>query len=435
MKVGGWGRLSEASHEVIPLTDRFRVGGQLRQRPGGIAHGMGRSYGDAALNAGGLLWATRGLDRFIDFDAESGRLSCEAGVLLRDIQRLCVPRGWMLAASPGTQLVTVGGAIANDVHGKNHHVMGSFGDHVRRLVLQRTDGTTIECGPDLQPDWFAATVGGIGLTGVIVWAELQLRPVPGAWLDTESLPYGTLDEFFALSRRSEADWEYTVSWIDCLSGGMGRGQARGLFMRGNHASVDRGPLPRDKARRVPFTPPVSLVNGLSLRAFNAAYYSMGSWRAGRTTQHYEPFFYPLDNLHEWNRIYGPRGFHQYQCVLPSESGAAGVQAMLAEIGRSGRGSFLAVLKTFGDREALGLLSFPRPGVTLALDFANTGSGLETLFQRLDAIVAECRGRLYLAKDGRMPRSLFEAGYPRLAEFKRYRDPGLSSEMSRRLMGE
>ncbi|WP_183493588.1 MULTISPECIES: FAD-binding oxidoreductase [unclassified Roseateles] len=435
VRVSGWGRLSEAAHEVVPLADRLGVARQLAHRPGGIAHGMGRSYGDAALNAGGLLWATRGLDRFIDFDAASGRLTCEAGVLLRDIQRLCVPRGWMLAASPGTQLVTVGGAIANDVHGKNHHAVGAFGDHVRRLVLQRVDGTVIECGPDLRPDWFAATVGGIGLTGVIVQAELQLRPVPGPWLATESEPYGTLQEFFDLSRRAEADWEYTVSWIDCLSGGLNSGSARGLFMRGNHAPVADGPSPRKKGRRVPFTPPISLVNPLSLRAFNAAYFHMGRWRAGPSTQHYEPFFYPLDNLDDWNRIYGPRGFHQYQCVLPPEVGADGVQAMLAEIGRSGRGSFLAVLKTFGDRAAVGMLSFPRPGVTLALDFANTGPDLARLFERLDAIVAQAGGRLYLAKDSRMPRSLFEAGYPRLSEFQAYRDPGLSSEMSRRLMGE
>ncbi|WP_337958243.1 FAD-binding oxidoreductase [Roseateles chitosanitabidus] len=419
---------------MVPLTDRHGVGPVLQARRGGVAHGMGRSYGDAALNSGGLLWTTVGLDRFIQFDAASGRLTCEAGVLLRDIQRLCVPRGWMLAVSPGTQLVTVGGAIANDVHGKNHHFAGSFGDHVSRLVLQRTDGEIIECGPDLHPAWFAATVGGIGLTGVIVSAELQLRPVSGPWLDTESESFGTLAEFFDLSRRAELDWEYAVSWIDCLSARR-HGSVRGLFMRANHSRAASGPRPGERTRRVPFTPPVSLVNPLSLRLFNAAYYRMGAWRAGSSIQHYEPFFYPLDNLREWNRIYGPKGFHQYQCALPPDSGVDGVQAMLAEITRAGQGSFLAVLKTFGNRAARGLLSFPRPGVTLALDFANTGPTLERLFERLDAIVAQAGGCLYLAKDGRMPRALFEAGYPALSTFLAYRDPGVSSEMSRRLMGE
>lgn len=438
MKVSGWGRLSAAPHRVVPLFDRAGVAGRLGAEPGGIAHGMGRSYGDAALNAGGLLWSTRTLDRLIDFNPATGVLRCEAGVQLLDIQRLFVPRGWMLAASPGTQIVTVGGAIANDVHGKNHHRVGSFGDHVRRLALQRVDGELIECGPDLRPEWFAATVGGIGLTGLILWAELQLRPVTGPWLETESLPYGTLDEFFELSAASEADWEYTVSWIDCLSasvGRNGRARARGLFMRGNHSAATTGPQPRAGHRRVPFTPPMSLVSGLSLRAFNAAYYAIGRLRAGPSRQHYQPFFYPLDSLHDWNRIYGPRGFHQYQCVIPGADGPAAMQAMLAEIGRAGRGSFLAVLKTFGERHSRGLLGFPRPGVTLALDFANAGAPLERLFERLDAIVAETGGRLYLAKDARMPRSLFESGYPGHAQFRSFRDPGLTSEMSRRLLGD
>ncbi|PTT88523.1 FAD-binding oxidoreductase, partial [Pelomonas sp. HMWF004] len=316
MKVSGWGRLSAAPHRIVQLLERQRVGAVLREELGGIAHGLGRSYGDAALNVqggSGLLWSTRTLDRMIAFDPDAGRLRCEAGVSLLELQRLFVPRGWMLPVSPGTQFVTVGGAIANDVHGKNHHALGSFGDHVSRLALQRTDGEVIECGPDLRPEWFAATVGGIGLTGVILWAELRLRPVTGPWLDTETLPYETLDEFFALSAASERDWEYTVSWIDCLSASVSRGgRARGLFMRGNHASAADGPPPRVGTRRVPITPPVPLINGLSLRAFNALYFHKGRLSAGRSRQHYQPFFYPLDALLEWNRIYGPLGFHQYQ---------------------------------------------------------------------------------------------------------------------------
>jgi len=391
---------------------------------------MGRSYGDAGLNPGGVLWCTAGLDRFIAFDPVAGTLRCEAGVLLRDIQQLVVPRGWMLPVSPGTQFVTVGGAIANDVHGKNHHAVGTFADHVTRLVLQRTDGEVIECGPSLSPEWFAATVGGVGLTGVIVSADLQLRPVKGPWLETETIPFDSLDRFFQLSSQSERDWEYTVSWIDCLAGGQGRG----LFMRGNHAAADEPAPPTRQPRRVPITPPVPLINGLSLRAFNTAYFRMGQWRAGTSRQHYQAFFYPLDNLLEWNRIYGPKGFFQYQCVVPFDNGAQVTRDMLSVIARSGRGSFLAVLKTFGQRSSLGMLSFPRPGVTLALDFANTGPEVEQLFAQLDGLVAEAGGRLYLAKDARMPRSLFEAGYPRLQEFLSYRDRGVSSELSRRLMG-
>lgn len=427
--VHAWGRLSAPPHEVVRLGDVAGVPGQLAAHPRGLAFGNGRSYGDVCLNPEGVLWHTAGLDHLIAWDAETGRLQCEAGVLLRDIQRAMLPQGWMLPVTPGTQLVTVGGAVANDVHGKNHHVQGSFGHHVRRLWLARTDGQMIECGPDLEPLWFAATVGGLGLTGVIVRAELQLARVAGPWLDTETLPYANLNEFFVLADDSEAQWEHTVSWIDCLGGDAGRG----VFMRANPVSVGERPAPKSRSRRMPFTPPVSLVNGLSLRLFNTAYYQAKRWGAGRALAHYEPFFYPLDNLQEWNRMYGPRGFYQYQSVVPRSVGLEATRTMLREIERSGQGSFLAVLKTFGDQAAPGMLSFPRPGVTLALDFPNRGEPTLRLFERLDAVVREAGGAIYPAKDARMPRALFEAGYARLNEFLPFRDPGISSAMSRRLM--
>lgn len=425
-----WGRLGSWEHEIRTLFDRYQVASQLKSSRAGIAYGMGRSYGDVCLNPDGVLWNTTGLDRFISLDEHTGQLVCEAGVLLRDIQRLIIPRGWILPVTPGTQLITVGGAIANDVHGKSHHIFGSFGDHVQRIKLTRTDGTTIECGPDLRPEWFSATVGGIGLTGVITEAEIQLRRVAGPWLDTETVPYTNLDEFFRLADDSEAEWEHTVSWIDCISGGGGRG----LFMRGNPTGANPSPEPQGRELTMPFVPPISLVNRLSLRLFNMAYFNLKKWQAGKSIVHYEPFLYPLDNLLEWNRIYGPKGFFQYQSVVPPEVGRDAVQAMLGEISRSGGGSFLAVLKTFGNRESVGMMSFPRPGVTLALDFPNKGRRTLKLFARLDAIVREAGGRIYLAKDARMPRDLFEAGYPRLAEFLQYRDPGISSALSRRLMG-
>ena len=429
--VTSWGRLSADPHHVVSLNDPSKVKALVchGDHPG-VAHGMGRSYGDVCLNPEGTLWVTTGLDHFIAFDDSTGRLVCEAGVLLRDIQRLAIPRGWILPVTPGTQLVTVGGAIANDVHGKNHHVLGSFGDHVQRLTLIRTDGEVIQCGPNEQPDWFAATVGGLGLTGVITQAEIQLRRVDGPWLDTETAPYANLDEFFRLADDSEADWEHTVSWIDCITGGGGRG----LFMRGNPTNAGDRPAPQGRKLTMPMVPPVSLVNRLSLRPFNMAYYHLKKWQAGRAITHYEPFFYPLDNLLEWNRMYGPKGFFQYQSVVPREVGQDAVDAMLKEIARSGDGSFLAVLKTFGKRQPVGMLSFPQPGVTLAMDFPNHGDRTHKLFQRLDAIVGEAQGRIYPAKDARMPRELFEAGYPRLAEFMKYRDPGISSGLSRRLMG-
>jgi FAD/FMN-containing dehydrogenase len=429
-QVSSWGRLSARPHEVVGLSDCSRVSDVLAKHRPGIAYGMGRSYGDVCLNSEGILWNTTVLDRFIHFDESTGRLVCETGLLLRDIQRLVIPRGWILPVTPGTQLVTVGGAIANDVHGKSHHMLGSFGDHVQWLRLVRTDGEVIECGPKLRPEWFAATVGGLGLTGVILEAEIQLRRVVGPWLDTETVPYANLDEFFRLTDDSEADWEHTVSWIDCISGGGGRG----LFMRGNPTDAGNRPEPEGRKLTMPLVPPISLVNRLSLRPFNMVYFNLKKWQAGRAITHYEPFFYPLDNLLEWNRMYGPKGFFQYQSVVPREVGQDAVQAMLGEIARSGDGSFLAVLKTFGNHQPVGMMSFPQPGVTLALDFPNKGTRTLKLFDRLDAIVREAGGRIYLAKDARMPRDLFEAGYPRLNEFLKYRDAGISSELSRRLMG-
>jgi len=429
--VTSWGRLDAEPHHIVNLNDPCRINELVCRSPRpGLAHGMGRSYGDVCLNPEHTLWVTTGLDHFIAFDDSTGRLVCEAGVLLRDIQRLVIARGWILPVTPGSQLVTVGGAIANDVHGKNHHVLGSFGDHVQSLTLVRTDGQVIQCGPAERSDWFAATVGGLGLTGVITQAEIQLRRVAGPWLDTETIAYANLDEFFVLADDSEAGWEHTVSWIDCMSE---KGE-RGLFMRGNPSNVTDRPAPMSRKLTMPLVPPVSLVNRLTLRPFNMAYFNLKKRQAGRAISYYEAFFYPLDNLLEWNRMYGPKGFYQYQSVVPRAVGKDAVQAMLKEIARSGDGSFLAVLKTFGHRESVGMLSFPQPGVTLALDFPNHGTRTHKLFERLDAIVREAKGRIYLAKDARMPKELFEAGYPRLNEFIKYRDAGISSGLSRRLMG-
>jgi FAD/FMN-containing dehydrogenase len=397
-----------------------------------LAHGMGRSYGDVCLNPGGALWLTRGMDHWLHFDAQTGLLTCQAGALLADIQRLLAPRGWMLPVTPGTQLVTVGGAIANDVHGKNHHSAGTFGEHVRALTLLRTDGGVIECTPENNAGWLRATIGGLGLTGLITQVTIALHRVAGPWLETENIAFDSLEQFYALSAESEASgWEYTVAWIDCLAP-----RGRGIFMRGNHCSVGAPTptrAPRPSGLSMPFTPPLSLVNQFSLRAFNALYYHAHRLRGGRRISHYQPFFYPLDGIGHWNRMYGPRGFYQYQCVVPFADGERAIQALLARVAASGQGSFLAVLKTLGERSAPGMLSFAQPGITLALDFPNQGEKTLRLFEALDGIVRQAGGRIYLAKDARMPAALFQSGYPQWREFLAYRDPGIRSAMSRRLM--
>lgn len=429
-RLTSWGRLDYPPQSVVHLGGMQYVPGQMAasEKPG-VAHGMGRSYGDVCLNPGGTVWNTSACDAFIAFDEWSGRLVVEAGVLLRDIQRLLVPRGWMLPVTPGTQMVTVGGAIANDVHGKNHHRRGSFGHHVHHIRLLRSDGQVIDCGLDSHPDWFAATIGGLGLTGLILQAEIQLMKVAGPWMATEMLTFDSLERFFQLADESAAEWEYTVAWVDCVA----RRGSRGLFIRGNHSDDTRSAHRASRALSMPFAPPFSLVNRLSLRPLNLAYYTLGKWRAGPGSAHYEKFFYPLDGIGHWNRMYGPRGFYQYQCLLPRERGLEVVSGILAEIASAGDGSFLAVLKTFGSRVPAGLLSFAQEGVTLALDFPNRGARTLALFDRLDALVLGDGGRLYPAKDARMPRAMFEAGYPGLRDFLKFRDPGISSGLSRRLM--
>lgn len=430
-KIESWGRLSNPAHTLVTLSSVTNAPDIIAKTRGqSLPFGNGRSYGDSCLNPNGTLWETRTLDRLISFNSESGLLTCEPGVLLADIQRLLIPRGWTLPVTPGTQLITVGGAIANDVHGKNHHRHGSFCDHVTTLELARTDGERLTCSKEHNTDWFTATAGGLGLTGVILSATIQLKATCGPWLTTESIPYHSLDEFFLLSDESESEWEHTVSWIDCTSQ---RG-VRGIFLRGNPSPRRDIPEERPQKLSLPFIPPMSLVNRFSLPLFNSIYFRQQLKRAGIQIQHYKPFFYPLDSIKHWNRAYGRRGFYQYQSVVPRKHREDATAEMLNEIKRSGQGSMLAVLKTFGARQPPGLMSFPMEGVTLALDFPNRNTTTLKLFERLDAIVREAQGRIYPAKDARMPRELFELGYPNLQKFQRFRDPGISSSLSRRLTG-
>ncbi len=424
-----WNRIPRIAPERVELLiDRRRplpsTGWPL------LAHGQGRSYGDVCLTDQGTLMLTRGLDHLIDFDAATGVLRCEAGVTLDELLALAVPQGWFLASTPGTRYATVGGAVANDVHGKNHHVAGTFGHHVRALELVRSSGERLECRPDQEAGLFQATIGGLGLTGLISWVELQLTSVHNAWIWMESRRFRNLDEFWLMNEQAEASWPYTVAWVDCLARGKNRG--RGVLLCGRHAPPQPElPVFRSRHRRVPVDPPISLINSLSLRAFNELYYRKPVNPQGSLC-HYLPFFYPLDAIQDWNRIYGRKGFYQYQCVLPPAEARAATYGLLGAIAASGQGSFLAVLKTFGDRPSLGMLSFARPGTTLALDFPDRGGDTLRLLNELDAIVREAGGALYPGKDARMPADLFQAGYPRWQQFAEFIDPAFSSSFWRRV---
>ncbi len=424
-----WGRWPRHAHEGVALQDRFRPPAFDGERSY-LPWGNGRSYGDSCQNADGRLLLARSLDRFIAFDPTTGVLECEAGTLLSDIIDLALPQGWFVPATPGTRFVTVGGAIANDVHGKNHHRAGTFAHHLLGFELLRSDGTRRWCSAQQDADWFGATVGGLGLTGLIVRAALQLRRVPGAFLAGQSLRFRNLEEFFALSSASDRDYEYTVSWLDC-SGRRGKTLGRGIFMRGNHANVE-GVTPAPGTLSVPATPPLSLVNRWSLGAFNQLYFHRPSAQSPDAVWHYRPFFYPLDGILQWNRIYGPNGFFQYQCVIPPASSLPALTEMLDVIARSGSGSFLAVLKMFGDAPSLGMLSFPRPGATLALDFPNGGQPTRDLLDRLDDITRAAGGAVYPAKDARMSAGSFQQYFPRWREFSAFVDPKFSSSFWRRV---
>ncbi|RJQ53768.1 MAG: FAD-binding oxidoreductase [Nitrospiraceae bacterium] len=400
-----------------------------------LPRGLGRSYGDSCLNENGYLLSTKWLDKFYGFDPGTGLLKCESGVSLDEILKLFVPRGWFLSVTPGTKFVTVGGAIANDVHGKSHHSTGSFGNSLKQFELLRSDGERFICSRDLNPGLFRATVGGLGLTGVILWAEFALRRIDGPYIEMEAVKFNDIEEFFQLSEESVHGYEHTVSWVDCLSGP----GARGIFMRGNNSARQEP----DESRRahgpsrktMPFDAPPFLLSGPSIRLFNFLHFNLQRKKVHRSCIHYDPFFYPLDGILHWNRLYGKRGFLQWQCAIPKTGKKRALTLILQEVVRGEAGPFLTTLKEFGDKPAEGLLSFPIPGITLALDFPNTGEKLFSFLDRLDRIVADFGGRIYPAKDARMAPGMFSASFSEIENFSGYVDPRLSSSFYRRVGGK
>lgn len=422
MMLSGWGNYPRVDCAVARPRDAAQVMDAIGGSPTLIARGAGRSYGDAALNRASTLVVTR-LNRIASFDPNSGVVTCEAGTTLDELIEVFLPRGWFPWVTPGTRFVTVGGAIASDVHGKNHHLDGTFGRHLLSIDLALADGSVVRCSDNENPDLFAATQGGMGLTGVILRATFRLRPVETDLVVQHTTRTRDLSQTLsALEDASAAT--YSVAWIDCLARGPSLG--RGVVYRGEHATLadlpaDRGrgafaQIPR-RSRTVPVSPPSFALNRYSMGALNAVYYRRAE--TGRNLVSYQTFFYPLDALLCWNRIYGRQGFVQHQCVLPLASGDGALRELLTMIAARGTGSFLAVLKLCGDGDR-GPLSFPLKGYTLALDFqANAGNF--SLLTELDDVVAAHGGRLYLAKDARGGAALLRDGYPRLDEFARTRD--------------
>jgi FAD/FMN-containing dehydrogenase len=429
-----WGRYPQFDQSATRLRWRSQQLPIPAEEPGTcLPFGNGRSYGDSCLNEGGLLLDARGMDRFIGFDPNNGILRCESGVLLDEILSISVPQGWFLPVVPGTKFVTVGGAIANDIHGKNHHSAGTFGCHVRCLELLRSDGQRLLCSPSENAEWFQATVGGLGLTGLILWAEIELKRISNATMEVETIQFAELGEFFELCAESDPQYQYTVAWVDCMA--QGKHLGRGLFTRGNHAGLNAVPV--DPPRRrigIPVVLPFPLITRSTVDVFNRIHYRMQSRTRSSGFEHYEHFFFPLDGIRHWNRLYGRRGFLQHQCVIPAAESQMNLREIFDRVVLRRIDSFFGVLKIFGDRRSPGLLSFPRGGVSIALDFYHHGRNTLRLLDDLDEIVLSAGGAVNPYKDARMSAASFKRFFPRWQELERFRDPKFSSSFWRRATG-
>lgn len=439
--IAGWGNHpKERAHLFRPekIKELQDILGS-KEYPNYIPRGLGRSYGDTALNKGhGVILQTR-LNRFLSFDPQTSILDCEAGVSFEEILEVFMPRGYFLPVTPGTKYVTVGGAIANDVHGKNHHKDGSMADHLLDFTLLTGTGDILQCSREQNSEVFWATIGGIGLTGIILTARIKLVSIDSAYIEVDYKKAGNLVDALELLAATDDQYPYSVAWIDCISTGSSMG--RSVLMLGKHAARDRvsGDPLRVKSKMklgMPMNIPSFVLNPLSIKAFNFAYYNKFKDQNGVLTD-YDSFFYPLDAINDWNRMYGKHGFIQYQVVFPPETSRAGLTKILDKLSRAGRSSFLAVLKSFGERGE-GLLSFPRKGYTLALDIpVRGGAQFFSFIEELDRIVLEHDGVIYLAKDSTMSPDTFRQMYPELDKFREIKsqlDPHrlFSSSMARRL---
>lgn len=429
-KITNWGNFPVVEKEIKSEDSLQKIKDFVLSHKEVIARGNGRCYGDASL--GENIFSTKRLNKFIGFDKIEGVLECEAGVLLSDILEISVPQGYFLNVTPGTKFVSVGGAIASDVHGKNHHSEGCFSEYVLEFKLMKENAEVITCSREENTEDFWATVGGMGLTGIILSAKIKLKNIETAYIRQESIKADNLDEIFQLFEESEG-WLYNVAWIDCLQKGENIG--RSILMRGYHAlreelppKLHKNPLknPRKIMPTIPFYFPSWVLNSFTIKIFNWLYYNKQTKKSVEGFVHYEPFFYPLDVINEWNKIYGKKGFIQYQMVIPKEKGKEGMRKILETIADSGNGSFLAVLKLFGKNNPKAYNSFPMEGYTLALDF-KVNNKLKYLVEELDKIVEEFGGRIYLTKDS--------MSNPKLTNYLRNVDsPKFVSLQRKRILG-
>ena len=430
-----WGRYPDLHFRNViklPWLSTSSISRCLEENSSCLVYGNGRSYGDSCLNENGTLIDSSLLNHIHFFDRDKGVLRCEAGVTFDDILSVIVPHGWFLPVTPGTRYVTVAGALANDVHGKNHHREGSFGHHVTAFELQRSTDEKMLCTQSDNSDYFKATIGGLGLTGFITWVEFNLKKIDNPYMLTKQKSFSSVGDFFEIEKFD--DDEYTVAWIDTTSKAKKLG--RGIYFTGEHSKE----LPAKFENKVksqfscnmPINLPNMALNTLSVKAFNNLYFYTNQNKKEQSLSHYAPFFYPLDNIQNWNRMYGKRGFFQHQCVVPIDDGKDVIIEILKLVSERGMASFLSVLKRFGPAQSVGLMSFPREGYTLALDFPNKGQRTLQFLNELDKLVLSVNGAIYPAKDARMSVEMFTQSFPMLNEFKQYVDPAFSSSFWRRV---
>ena len=413
MSLMSWGMYPKIKNSVFKFDKEETLKQIINEYDELIPYGNGRSYGDSALSSN--IINVRPKDYFIDFDEESGLLHVQAGVLLSEILESYVPRGWFLKVTPGTKLITVGGAIASDIHGKNHHVEGCFSECVQEFEIMLADGEVVTCSKKATPELFKATCGGMGLTGVILDAKIYLKKINSQYIDQTSINTKNLKETFE-AFEEYSDKPYSVAWIDCLAKGAEIGKC--LLMVGDFRDDGKLDYKKKSQLSIPFNFPSFALNNWSVRAFNWLYYGKVKERVSKQRVDIDTFFYPLDSISHWNRIYGKKGFTQYQFILPKETSYEGLEEILTSISKSGKGSFLAVLKLYGKTNE-NYLSFPIEGYSLALDF-KIEKGLFDLLDQLDEIVVKYEGRIYLTKDVRVSKETFEKGYPQIETFRQYR---------------
>ena len=396
---------------------------------GSLVFGNGRSYGDVCF-AKDLVIFSKDYNRVVSIDENTGIITCQSGLLLHDLFKEIIPKGWFLPVVPGTQFITIGGAVANDIHGKNHHNKGSFGNHVIEIKLRDSQNNIINCSKNENYDLFKATVGGLGLTGVILEVKIQLIQLGNTYISQNTTPFYSFSDYLNLNKEFESDYEYTVAWVDF---GNNVEKINGIFISGNHAKKSNNLQYKQRRIKIfPFTPPISFINNLTVSILNKVYFIKNK-KIKNSTVKINKFFFPLDIIHDWNKAYGKRGLIQYQFVLPLEKVEESVGKIHKKIIESGIKPSLTVLKSFGDIRPEGYLSFPREGVSFAIDFPNKRGKVIDLLNKLDTVVFRYGGALYPAKDMRMDKKMFVHSFPNLQEFLKSKDPKMNSKFFERIM--